>query len=150
MAASNWTLTRQRAKTILGTVDGLTANRIVIGLKDWKPSDEFLRDLPTAGPFVLIRPTQQGDYNLSMKQCESTVDVVLYYGYPDDADQDFTAVEDLVALMMAKLFDPALWTTGNRPWQANDVDYDDSYSKKPRIIEYTITMGFKAPLFATS
>jgi hypothetical protein len=99
MATSPQALTRQQLKTIAQsafTAQSLDSNRIALGLVDFSPSTTFLQSLVSAGPYLVILPSECGEFNTTDKIMPYWIECVLWIGLTNWTSQDFTGAEDIL------------------------------------------------------
>jgi hypothetical protein len=93
MATSREANCRLQLQRIIGTV--IDPNRIILGLDDFPANVDFFANLAPQGPFVVIMPAKQGDWNAQNRHYKIHVEIRLYFSIPADKSYDFTAVEDI-------------------------------------------------------
>ncbi len=113
MPLSVMSKTRNQIAAIADTTTGLVAGQNKLVLKNWNPTDEFLLNLVATGPWVFIRPAviQDIDGQTNFGTFEVRFDIV--FGFALDADYDFTAIETIIAALVANLFTTSLWSAVN-------------------------------------
>lgn len=138
--ASVLSLTRERVRTILATVTGLTtAGQIVLGTKDFAANVEFLNTIVTNGPFVVIgKPAR--DRGQSGGIFEWTIPIKYFAGYADDADNDYKSIDDTLELAMIALNNMASYTDCYKPFQGIETSEPEELSEKPRVVMHEITL----------
>lgn len=150
MAVSEVALTRLKLKAIADAVPGLTAARNVLGTHDLSVTDTFLATIVTDGPFLSIRPARMTDRDMTTGSMKYEVDCMLYFGFANDAEYDWTAIEDVLFTGATGLL-AALGTVTN--WRASSsvvaslpqsIDLSEPEKKidKPIVAWYKLTLRF--------
>jgi hypothetical protein len=120
---------RSQIQAILGGVSGLMAPRIVLGLKDEDPSDEFFQDIHINGYFVLIEPAEQQSFSVQEGIGTFDVDVKFFFPIPNKADFTFLNEEDVAYIGIRN----ALATFNN--WTNCPTPHSISISKPEMILD---------------
>jgi hypothetical protein len=135
--------TRQEIKTLALTL--LDVPQVKLGLEDVAETEDFLADLPTEGPFMIIMPAEMKSFDAQLGMSVFNVPSRLYFALPADSDQTFIAIEDLAfqirnVLFSATSYDGILMDgTMTRKMDAD---------QKPLVGYYEFNMDFKAPVCA--
>lgn len=151
MATTNCVpLTREKIKSILTGITGggftLAGARIFLGVKDLDDNDEFYNDIVDDGPALVIAPAVWGDRIISMttvnQPFEFNIDLLLYFGYVNNLDYDYTTIEDLVSNILKALATTSNYNTAGAamPERGISVSLDEEVNENPRIGLYTITL----------
>lgn len=144
MSTSREAITRERIQTIIQGVDGLNAERVVIGLKEIEITDEFFESLADDGIYVLIEPAEQTGFSFSTRLSEFDVEVLIYFGFPADEDYTFTAIEDAVyAGIRASIIEEENWTDAPFPHGIKTSKPELAFVK-PIAGLYKMTLSFYA------
>lgn len=121
MATSEIAKTRLKIKAIADGTTGLTAARNVLGLHDLAEPDTFLDTLVSDGPFLSIRPARMTGRDQTTGSNKFEVDCYMYFGFANNSEYDWTAIEDVLFTSTTGLL-ARLGTTSNwRPGDATDA-----------------------------
>ena len=146
MAASTpVTKARERIKSILDGVTGLTAARTKVGNVNLAADNTFLTTLVSSGPYVTVGRAKFKDGSISSPSFYAfDVDVNFWFGWADDADETFVAIEDVFVGALGALMAKASWTGSDYGMFPTGYDLDESIEDagKPRKLHYVITMHF--------
>jgi len=144
--ASVLSITRDRVKTILGTVTGLSASRIKLGTVDFSASTEFLNTIVSGGPYVIVgKPSRTASLSGGIYEWE--LPLKYYHGYADDADNDYKAIDDILELARSALNTFTNYTDCAMPTGEVSIDSPEELSEKPRVVMHEITLrGMAADL----
>lgn len=127
-------------------------DRIVLGVPNFDANVDFFANLSPRGPFVVIMPARQANWNAQNRHYEIHVEVRIYFALPADKTNDFMAIEDLV---YGEIFQAvaaiASWNVGvglnPTGIPAPDVPYNEDGptidpSRKPLPGMYSLTFSF--------
>ena len=146
MAASTpVTKSRERIKAILDVVSGYSSARIKLGNVDLLAENTLLSALATAGPYVTVgRANLEGGTISSPSIYGFEVPVHFWFGYADDAANDFVAIEDLLVTALAALMTKSNWTGadyGMTPL-SYELEEETEDAGKPRRLHYVARFQF--------
>ena len=141
-------LTRENIKAIADAVSGLTAARNVLGVDDIGATTEFFNTIVSSGPYLQIRPAKVSNVDVTSFMKSFSIECRLYFGYTNDADYTYTAIEDVLYTVTTGLIDALLttanWTTLAVPQSIDGIDEPEILSnKKPAVGMYTIVLNFE-------
>lgn len=103
------TTLRNRIKVIAAGVTGLTASRIKLGYVSFANNEEFFNNLATDGFFLVIHDSENTDFDAGTLHGGYSIQLTLYYGYPKNADYDFTSIEDTYEALRDALIVQTNW-----------------------------------------
>ncbi len=141
--------TRNRLKTIIGAVSGITAARVTLGVKDLSQADDFFNNLITNGPWIQIKPAKRGSQDWE-GHYEYNVTIRVYQAYAKGADNDNTAIENTNALICAAIGDkanysPTVASVGNQPIEVScEQVQEDTENEVDIPLKYELTARFLA------
>jgi hypothetical protein len=118
MSTSPFALSRQQIKSIAQTVwtakSYPTAN-VVLGLLDIPETTELLAGLTTA-PYLQILPADAEEFHTGNAPImDYYIDCELWFGFTNNADYDYTAIEDVRSTLAANLADYTKYGTTPPP-----------------------------------
>lgn len=149
MSVSKVALTRENIKAIADTVTGLSASRNVLGLDDIGATTDFFATIVSTGPYLQIRPAKIGKIDETSFMKGFSVECRLYFGFANDADYTYTAIEDLLYTTGTGLIDSLMtvtnWTGASlsTPQSISDIAEPEILTdKKPIVAMYTLTLEF--------
>lgn len=142
MATSAEAKTRLRIKAIADTVSGLSAARNKLGLNDLSADTEFLNTLVSAGPYLIIMPAEPVAYDSTTLLSHFKVELVLWIGAANNADNDYTAIEDLFATLRTAIMNRANYTTVCPPQDMTDISREVRTDLTPNAITYKMEIAF--------
>jgi len=76
-----------------------TTTQVVLGNYNWGPGTNFFANILTTGPWLFILPCS-GEADGQQFNGEFDFFVDLVYGFANNANYDFTAIEDIQALLI--------------------------------------------------
>lgn len=144
MATSTEAKARERLKAIADGVSGLSAARNVLGVDDFGASTELFLDMVSGGPYLKVLPAKREETDIQAGTKKFSIVAHLYFGFANDADYDFTAIEDIFFPLVNALALASNWTSASVV-SPTDVSTDGPELKtnhKPIIGMYTITLNF--------
>lgn len=144
-ASTPVTKARERIKSILDAVSGFTAARVKLGNVNLAADNTFLTTLITSGPYVTVGRAKFKDGTISSAAFYAfDVEVNFWFGFADDADETFVALEDVFVGALSALMAKSSWTGTDYGMFPTGYDLDDitEDSGKPRKLHYAITMHF--------
>lgn len=141
MAAMESTI-RSRLKTIAATVAGLTASRIVRGEDDISTSSEFFRTIVSDGMYLLIGPASQAGFDASNRFNQVDISVSLFFGFANDADYDFEAVETVLFGLRSKYANGANFIDCTAPSSISISLPEIDRTLKPIVGRYNMQLTF--------
>ena len=131
--------TRDRIKTILGTVAGLSAARIKLGTVDFSASTEFYNTIVSGGPYVVIgKPSRTASLSGGIYEWE--IPIKYYTGYADDADNDYKAIDDVLELARAALNTMTNYTDCAMPFGEVSIEEPEDLNEKPHVVMHEIKL----------
>ena len=108
----------------------LLAARVKLGMDYLSPNAQFLTDLETDGPFLLIHPgaleTMDSNTDLSTYRIMSE----LWFGIARESDNDFLDIEKLVEAIKAA------WSSHAVSWDAPAIDT----KRNPATVRYLLSV----------
>lgn len=99
---STFSTCRTGLQTVARTVapfSGTTA-QVVLGNYDWAAGTNFFANIVTTGPWIFILPVS-GSADGQTFNSDFHVNADLIHGFPNDAAYDWTAIDDIKALLIA-------------------------------------------------
>lgn len=139
------TKSRERIKSILDGVSGFDATRIKLGNVNLASDNTFLGTLVSAGPYVTVgRARLSGGTITSPSLYGFEVEVHFWFGFADDANDDFITLEDTFLGAITALMTKANWTGSDYGMTPVEYDVDEELEDrgKPRKLHYTVTLQF--------
>ena len=131
--------TRERVKTILGNVAGLSSTRIKLGTVNFSATTEFFSDIVSSGPFVVIgKPSRTASMSGGIYEWE--LPIKYYTGYADDADNDYKAIDDILELARAALNTMTNYTDCAMPFGEVSIEQPEELNEKPHVVMHEIKL----------
>ena len=101
--------------------------------------------LVSSGPYVTVGRAKFKDGSISSAAFYAfDVEVNFWFGWADDADETFVAIEDVFVTALGALMAKASWTGSDYGMYPTGYDLDDitEDAGKPRKLHYAVTMHF--------
>ena len=102
-------------------------------------------NLPTpapCGPAFFVMPAEMTGFSASSRLSEYTVDCLLYFGFPYDADYDFTAIENIAFAVRNALVAPEAWTDAPYPTGGLTMSKPELLDLRPMVGLYRFALSF--------
>lgn len=106
-------LTRKKAQVIAQAVSGITNTRVKLGIVDDTSLSTFFSDMVNSGPYVVIEPAIDSDFEMQAQLGDFEVPVLLWFGWTANAAYDFTAIENIKIALRTALATASNWRPGN-------------------------------------
>lgn len=139
------TKSRERIKSILDGVSGYSSARIKLGNVDLAAENTFLSGLASAGPYVTVGRAKIESGTISSASVYGfEVEVHFWYGYADDAANDFITIEDLLVTALAALMTRSNWTGSDYGMTPLSYELEEETEDrgKPRKLHYVARFQF--------
>lgn len=132
--------TRRQLKTIAEEA----VDTVILGLKDEAADDDFFASL-VDNPTIVIKPAKYTGVDNFLKTSEFEVEVKLYYSYPNNQDEDFTALEDLYDAILAAFcdMDNYIEAGASVPLQIEPFGETEELRQTPRVLATSMKLMFR-------
>ena len=142
-------LTRQALAAKLAAVPGLAG--VTLGSHLEEPTADFFAELwdpdtETSQPQVVVCPAQLGTTDAFKNYVSFTVEVKLYYGYPNFQDFDNTAIEDLYYALTVVICKSAGVAGAGNPVAMDPFRFVQEMHQDPVVALYAATVHYQAPI----
>lgn len=120
----------------------ITSGRAIVGYNVQPSSSEWMLDLQTLGPYLLVIPSDGFEFETETYHTQYKIKVYLWYGFDRDSDNDFIEIGKLTDALRKKWSTFGAISGVGTPPRIDMQTEKTNPDVKPAIALYTFLMTF--------